>query len=140
MAQQPQRSETIMLPPGRYFLGDPCLAIHQDSWPAFLQSFSARNTASTMDGHKSAVFGAFGGDGLRHDAQGQPYEVESGLIAALPQDLITKNPAGLDEGWNGRMLSFDEPFECWSELVHGKDSPNYKNGRDVHIGHVIIHT
>ena len=104
-----ERTETITLPPGTYYVGDPCFVIGDDNWAEFRKSFPARNTASMMDGHKSAVFGGFGGfgrDGPRRDDNGQTYQVESGLLAAIPQALITKTPPGLEDGWNGRMTTF----------------------------------
>ena len=129
MAQQPQRSETITMLPGTYFVGDPCFAIGQDNWLTFLKSFPERNTASTMDGHKSTVFGAYGGDGERQDDSGNTYQVESGLIGAVPQALMTRTPPGLTEGYNSQMIRFDEPFDCWSELVSDGRGPTPTTAR-----------
>ena len=134
-----ERTETITLPPGTYYVGDPCFAIGRDSWPTFLKSFLDRNTASMMDGHKSAVFGKFGGDGVRRDDSGQTYQVDSGLLAAVPQALMSSTPPGLESGWNGRMVTFDEPFDCHTEYVTIGGVPVHEKGRDIHIGNLIIH-
>ena len=134
-----ERTETITLPPGTYYVGDPCFAIGRDSWPTFLKSFLDRNTASMMDEHKSAVFGKFGGDGVRRDDSGQTYQVDSGLLAAVPQALMSSTPPGLESGWNGRMVTFNEPFDCHTEYVTIGGVPAHEKGRDIHIGDIIIH-
>ena len=137
-----ERTETITLPPGTYYVGDPCFAIGDDNWAEFRKSFPARNTASMMDGHKSAVFGGFGGfgrDGPRRDDNGQTYQVESGFLAAIPQALMTKTPPGLEEGWNGRMTTFYDQFDCHAEFVTICGVLVYHHGQEIHIGDIIIH-
>ena len=134
-----ERTETITLPPGTYYVGDPCFAIGRDNWTGFLESFPQRNAASMMDGHKSAVFGNFGGDGPRRDRNDQTYQVESGLLAVVPQAIMQKTPQGLAQGWNGRMITFDEPFDCHTEFPTVGGVPVHEKRRDIHIGDLIIH-
>ena len=91
-------TETVNLPAGTYFIGDPCHVLSSSNikWPSRDQS----NGPWQIQDMPAALFEAYGGDGVRRDCEEYRYEVESGHIAVIPAALITEPLP-----WTLRILS-----------------------------------
>lgn len=76
------------LPPGKYYIGDPCY-VFEVSWDAVLSETDYfTNERQTIKG--VPVFGgptAYG-DGVYLGSDGFDYSVDAGLLAAIPVELI----------------------------------------------------
>ena len=101
----------LTLPPGQYYIGDPCLVIPDGEWLSFLKSIDQRKGESHYQGWQSAVFGTRYGDGGYLDESGRRYSVESGMIAAVPRDLASNGP---QSGWEQfvHLIDSEEPLDC----------------------------
>jgi len=80
--------EVIDFPPGKYFLGDPSLAIPKE----YIESVNSIPYGEYMDIEglgRVAVFHA-GGDGCYEDDEGHPHFVVSGCLGVAPIDNLSK--------------------------------------------------
>lgn len=80
--------EVIDLPPGKYFLGDPSLAIPKDCIE-IVNSIPYGEYLDIEGLGRVAVFHA-GGDGCYEDEEGHPHFVESGCLGVAPIDNLSK--------------------------------------------------
>lgn len=95
------------LPPGRYYVGDPCYVFNKD-WSAFLDSLYEGNGYSLWNLGLSVVFGTQYGDGVYYDQYGISYPVAAGLIGAVHENSIET----LDKYHLTKLTDFSEPFVC----------------------------
>lgn len=109
----------VNLPPGRYYVGDPCYPL-RSVWDDYLNVFPLHATTCThyMGGvfvklpgegwEERAVvsFDTFRGDGVYFDGDGFSYPVDSGLLGVvrLPEE------GTVDGVEDGRVLTFPTPF------------------------------
>lgn len=107
----------VTVPPGRYFLGDPCYAIADDDWMTLLESTTATTAyfedqpAGELRGHQVLAFSTKWGDGEYHDQDGGAYSVDAGLIGLVPEALAVQ--AGkYDLATLGRWVEFTAPETC----------------------------
>ena len=84
-----------MMKNGKYVIGDPCYIIPRESYKRFLEAFwAAENknergiTVVKYEGHNCFVSDTFGGDGIFPSSIGFEFEVDTGLIAAIPVEVI----------------------------------------------------
>lgn len=87
------------LPPGKYYIGDPCYVIDDKEWDDVLDATAYFENAgvSTFQGHQLWGHSTAYGDGTYLDQNGNEYGVDSGCIGAVPIGLI-ENPGGEDHG------------------------------------------
>jgi hypothetical protein len=91
----------VMLPPGEYYIGDPCYVIADDTWTTFCgmlfnrDNYSSHNGMFEFDGHKLWCHTTLHGDGCFGDDEGRRYHVDAGLLAMVPLALC-KNLSGLN--------------------------------------------
>ncbi len=117
----------ITLPPGEYWVGDPCYVIDNGEWPAFSKSIDRHSGHSQYLGRHSAVFNTAYGDGTYPDGDGRQYPVDTGQIGAIPRALATKNKEKMES--LGRLVTSHEPLDCSAD----------EEGR-LRFGEIIIYT
>lgn len=86
------------LPPGRYYIGDPCYVFSDKTWDELISK------CDVQDGEIMSFGGAdfwshstAWGNGMYKDGNSVEYGVDSGLLGAVPIGLID-NPAGETDG------------------------------------------
>lgn len=90
---------TVKVPPGKYWLCDPCYAVPDNLWGPLLDSCETFNLPIgkvTKDGKEYQVlaFGTAYGDGCYTDQDGRSFPVDAGLIGLTPVDLADGDPFG----------------------------------------------
>lgn len=90
-------TERVMIPAGKYVLGDPCYSVPDKLWDSLLDScgyFDVRDRGSNVgtievnDKTYSVLgFGTAYGDGSFKGSDGNEYCVDSGLIGLVPLEL-----------------------------------------------------
>jgi hypothetical protein len=84
------------LPPGKYYIGDPCYIFDAETWTRICDTF-INGEIVEIDGVKCWSHGTMHGDGEFQDQNGNTFGIDSGMFAAVPIELIN-NPAGEDDG------------------------------------------
>lgn len=102
------------LPAGEYFVGDPCYAIPNDEWDAFLNEgfFPAEDAEQNVFEYKGMkVFAHYTkyGDGSYLGSDDRRYAVDSGSIGAVPIELCGKYSREELERL-GRIMKYDATF------------------------------
>lgn len=125
---------SVTVPAGRYVVGDPCYAIADDAWDAWLEAadYQQLNQGKTIleakvDGHLCVGVTTKYGDGEYCDQYGRSYPVDAGLIGLVPCQVAT---ADVVEDKNSVVLEFSEPVECWYDDETGV----------IHLGDIEIDT
>lgn len=119
-------SETT-LPPGDYWIGDPCYAFDDHSvWMKLLESADYETNPTILEakaaGREFIASGTAFGDGEYQDQYGNRYPVDAGLLGATPAIAGREIPFGM------RLVVFDSPVDV-----------EFDDG-DVKIGHIVIET
>lgn len=108
------------LPPGKYYIGDPCYVFGDDTWQRLLDAAEEGRADSALhvgdvvefEGHKVWSHSTMNGDGEYEDQNGVKYCVDSGTIGVVPIELID-DPAGEEDGGlvidcpNGLNVEYD---------------------------------
>jgi len=79
------------LPPGRYFIGDPCYVFSRSDWDNFACDAILDGRETIQDLPYFAAH-TLNGDGLYKGSNGFEFGVDAGLLGAIPVALITKTP------------------------------------------------
>lgn len=85
--------EKVLVPAGKYYLGDPCYSVPDDEWDSLLGScnyFLDSAVGTCPNGLKVLSFGTAFGDGCYSDNTGRLFPVDAGMIGLTP----------VLEGWN----------------------------------------
>ena len=79
----------VVVPAGRYFLGDPCYAVPDAFWEHFGASndWWQKGPIAEYNGMKVLGFGTAFGDGEYLGTNGHHYPVDSGMIGLVPEKL-----------------------------------------------------
>lgn len=114
------RLDENTMPPGKYWIIDPCYVIANDDWHSFLDftNYFNGNASDSKDryglyeynGHRVAVCSTAWGDGGYQDQYGNQYSVDAGCIGVVPLELVA-NDENYHLGVRGHYVEFDEPFE-----------------------------
>lgn len=110
------------VPPGTYFLGDPCYALGH-RWEEVCAIHWAPGSCNTadcaafydLDGYRVVEFHTKHGDGGYYDQFGHEYGVDSGTLGLVPVELIDFEQSTreyLDRC--GQIVTFDEPADCYT--------------------------
>ncbi|MDN5856673.1 MAG: hypothetical protein L0K86_28320 [Actinomycetia bacterium] len=115
------------LPPGRYYVGDPSYAFPSSTlWEGWVERAESVDReglyAAEANGHPVAACGLIGGIGDVVDQDGFDYVEDSGLIGAVPVELV----AGSEDVEQLRPVTFATEFDV------------YVTGPLIHIGHLRI--
>lgn len=119
----PEGDGSITLPPGEYWIGDPCYAIEDEDWHDYLKggvhaSFRNRNSAmeetpagTLHKGHLGVIMHTAYGDGHYTSNTEDSFGVDAGVLGAIPVEWL--NPARLLEYLRlGSIHTFKEPARC----------------------------
>jgi len=114
-------AESVVLPPGRYVIGDPCYHIHEEEWDRVLDEsdyFIGQCWAhfTTKQGTVGTVvaFSPALGDGVYLDGAKREYPVDAGLIGIIPLEDV----AGVLDLSLAHVHEFTAPFTCrWHDDV-----------------------
>jgi len=105
---------TYTLPPGKYYIGDPCYVLDDDAWDRVLELSSCFEDGKPVpfDDHMIWAHHTMYGDGAYYDQNGNEFGVDSGCLGAVPLSAIS-DPAGEDSGAlvdapNGLVVEYDE--------------------------------
>lgn len=120
------RKHEVLVPAGKYFLGDPCYSVPSHLWMDLLSSaeFFYTNpigTVSTPAGTFSVLaFGTAYGDGLYRGSDGYSYPVDAGLIGLTPVELIDANTTAMKADGQlrtdlGKIIEFGRDIVCSGE-------------------------
>lgn len=110
----PERyNQSVIVPAGKYVLGDPCYAVPDELWEDLLDRCDCfvGNPVGTVKGHSVLGFSTAYGDGCYVGSDWFEYCVDAGLIGLVPYTLA--------EGkcWKGlsRVLEFNEDTVCTND-------------------------
>jgi hypothetical protein len=105
-------SATVEVPPGEYWVGDPCYIVTDLAWEEALLSsrMFTLPIGVTGGGAQVLAFHTHHGDGVYHDKQGREYPVDAGVIGLVPVE-------GFPEPADGLMhkIEFEQPAVCFTE-------------------------
>jgi len=103
-------SDSILVKPGTYYLGDPCYCFEGKKWGEIL-SKSDTLDEPYHEGNKIVVaFSTAHGDGVYRDQHGHKFPVDAGLIG-----LVSKSLANMNPGDGALLVKFDKPQYCSAE-------------------------
>lgn len=102
----------VVVPAGKYLLGDPHYIVSGATWTALLESSShfASPIGVTPDGAEVVAFSTAHGDGVYADDQGHRYPVKSGLIGLYPSPACFLPNERADRLLH--VVHFSEPTSC----------------------------
>ena len=81
----PPETIKVIVPPGKYVLGDPCYVVPQEDWQPLLESCDYFNLpVGLCKGFQVLGFSTKYGDGTYADNQHRHYPVDAGLIGLVP--------------------------------------------------------
>ena len=135
--------KAFLLPPGKYYIGDPIAVFTPETYSAVLECTSSFllpcpvvEFSNTNLGVTAQLFGrpTDSGDGEFTDQNGVVYGVNSGALAAIPIELID-NPEGVE---HGTVLEIGEPglvvyFDSDSSTFHFGDITIMTSDDDLEI-------
>ncbi len=101
-------SDQFWMPPGEYYIGDPCYVIEE--WDDFLGPlWASQYTQFEWKGKQCIGFSTAYGDGCYEDDEGNQYPVDAGIIGAVPIELCDRGGNG-SPGDNGSVFTFREKW------------------------------
>jgi hypothetical protein len=118
-------ANSVTVPAGTYFLGDPCYSVPGHEWDGLLKAtnFFEKPAGHLSDGSTQVVaFSTAWGDGIYEGNDGNKYPVDAGLIGLVPvtpeteAELAshTRAPCGQAELQLVQRVTFAEPAVCKS--------------------------
>ena len=105
----------VALPPGRYWIGDPCYVIPKSEWSSFLAAIDRDTAIATIGQHQAAVFRTHYGDGSFTGDNDVRYGVDSGNIAAVPMELVQQRDPP-----TGSVIDTPGPLICDADHKTGE--------------------
>ena len=114
--------DEVIVPAGKYLLGDPCYHIKDEHWDILLDSCEYfQNSVGEIFGHKVLAFSTMYGDGCYSDNHTNSFCVDAGLIGLIPWEYIEEFSVEVDEEL-AVVVTFEDDTKCYSEegnLVFG---------------------
>lgn len=133
-------ANSVTLPPGRYFLGDPCYTAGKDhtAWQqwvdvadAMSQGFRQPIVGGSYNGHPVVASSTAYGDGTYMGSNGVSYSVDAGLIGVVPEAVIKgMRLTDSDLEGSGSWVDVSEPTTLEFDAVDGT----------IYFGTVAVHT
>lgn len=130
------------LPPGNYYLGDPCYVIADELWDEFCDKLSSPTEDNLCTdgiifefrGHKVFVSSTNCGDGCYRDNLKNSYSVDAGIIGLIPIELCVKRTADQWSDLGARYEAYDSPITC--RVTRGR----WIDKKKIYIGSRVITT
>lgn len=115
----------VTVPPGRYFMGDPCYAVPQDLWMPLLESCGYFETSPVghVAGLEVLAFATAWGDGSYYDQYSNAFLVDAGLIGLTPIELALRKADADELNTLGLVVDFEQPTLCHKhegQLIFGR--------------------
>lgn len=123
MKSKPSEANYVgSLPPGQYYLGDPCYVIATEFWDDFCKAIDAADeeypeypgyngVIFEFQGHKVFVTATNYGDGSYLDNLGNKYGVDAGIIGLIPEALCLGKTIESSPGH--RYQTKSTPIDIW---------------------------
>jgi len=105
-------SYVVSVPPGKYWLGDPCYSVPDSLWAELLNSCEfferpvGKVTTEAGETFQVLAFGTKYGDGTYQDQHGHDFPVDAGLIGLTPVGMARGEPFG------SLLVEFKVETEC----------------------------
>lgn len=129
-----KKLETIMVPAGKYWIGDPCYSVPDEDWDDLLLTcdyFQGSAVGTCPNGAKVLGFGTAYGDGEYFDGNGRGYPVDAGLIGLVP----------VIEGWNREDSGVGKEDGVYLiEFTKDTLCASSQDGRYLKFGDLVIDT
>jgi hypothetical protein len=114
----------LKLPPGKYYIGDPCYVFQDATWDRLLETALEdlqHGEITEFDGRQLWGHATMHGDGVFEDQNGVEYGVDTGTLGAVPIELID-DPAGEENGTivdapNGLSVEHDNGTFWFGNIV-----------------------
>jgi hypothetical protein len=120
----------IIMPAGKYYVGDPCYAVPNDRWMEWLEAADYENERrfllADLDGYDCLGIGTAHGDGCYEGDDGNEYGVDAGLIGVVHEEVGKKGSTL----YACQLVEFPEDFTCTYEEDEGT----------IVLGHIRIKT
>lgn len=108
------------LPKGEYFIGDPCYCFDYTTWMRlltetnYLQGAQVPLFKNNDEERHLVAFDTAYGDGVYEDEDGNEYPVDSGMLGAVPVELIDadKLKSLRHDASMGRFIDYRTEFTC----------------------------
>lgn len=138
----------VTLPPGRYFVGDPCYVIPDAQWSDFCDIVFASPSYTIAVFRDQLMFagGTAFGDGTYLDQNGHEYGVDAGMLGIVPEALWDAIP--MEEMQRlGNVVTFDNSFVAsWDQgqfsfgniFINTRDDDVDNSGEDVDYSDIEI--
>lgn len=110
-----RNAQSIMIPAGTYFLGDPCYVVPDELWSPLLDAtrFFEDDPHILFQGkYNILAFSTAYGDGCFRGSDGKDYGVDAGMIGLVE---TTINPAAVATDYTS-IVTFDRPTQCTRDL------------------------
>lgn len=106
---------SVIMPAGKYYVGDPCYACPDERWLEWLKAANfedeGRYLAATLDGHALLGIGTMYGDGSYLGSDGKDYPVDAGLLGLVPVEV-----ADITGYKDMEIVEFPDDFTCtWDD-------------------------
>lgn len=133
-------NDTLTIPKGEYFIGDPCYCFEGD-WGDILDKTDFFSEEVLHKGKLLAAFGTKYGDGTYLDQFDNKFPVDAGLIGIVPVCMITKE-GGKKNNWlkqaglfvkfqcGEKMSEFDGTITIGEHIIKTGDDDFYDNDEE----------
>lgn len=125
-------ADSVIVPAGRYRLGDPCYSVASDLWMTWLEAADYKTEqvmAATLDGHAVIGLSTMYGDGEYPATDGRTYCVDAGMIGLVHEAVADRTDLG-DDDRLGSWVTFEAPVLCTRDEETGA----------LTFGHISIET
>jgi len=101
-------TNSVIIPKGTYFLGDPCYAIDNADWHDFLDRTDFMDSVDDQNGKIAFGFSTAYGDGTYKASNGYKFGVDSGTIGLVHIDRASDTTGG-------QVITFDRDTLCTND-------------------------
>jgi hypothetical protein len=106
---------TAKFKPGRYWIGDPCYIVPDESWQELLDSSEFLEMPGKVGEVDVVAFGTAYGDRVYSDQDGMEYPVDAGLIGIVDLDEAEKAGWAPPRADLGHVIEFKDSFLAYCE-------------------------
>ena len=126
-----RHGDSVTMPPGTYWVGDPCYGVPDDRWMTWLNRANYKEDhwflLADLDGLPVLGISTAYGDGNYQGSDGNRYPVDAGMIGLVPEEIVN---LGDPPPFGMTRYVFDAPVQCSFDAQYGT----------ISIGPVEIYT